>query len=189
MQSCFRVMVAMGLALAGCSSADRASTSSVAEAQSKTQTPAPKLDANGAPGARLLGAYVDAQAALAKDDALGARAAFKRVQGALSPSAFADEAMRTRAEKAAKQGEGAKDLAAARVAFRELSDAMLAWLSVEPNPASASVYVAFCPMAFDTGAKWLQATDQLQNPYYGSEMLTCGRIERTIKPGEKLSVK
>jgi hypothetical protein len=188
-QTLSRWIVATGLALAACSSSEHGGTTSVAEAQSKTQTPAPKLDANGAPGAHLLAAYVDVQVALAKDDALRARTAFKRVQETLTASALADESLRTRAQKAAKQGESDKDLPSARLAFRDLSDAMLAWLSAEPNPASAPVHLAFCPMAFDTGAKWLQASDTLQNPYYGSEMLTCGRIESTIKPGEKLKAK
>jgi len=37
--------------------------------------------------------------------------------------------------------------------------------------------VAFCPMAdHDKGADWLQIGDDIRNPFYGSEMLTCGEV-------------
>ena len=35
----------------------------------------------------------------------------------------------------------------------------------------AGVRVAFCPMAM---RPWLQRDGALRNPYYGSQMLTCG---------------
>ena len=37
--------------------------------------------------------------------------------------------------------------------------------------APEGVHVAFCPMV---QKPWLQAGTTLQNPYYGSSMLTCG---------------
>ncbi len=41
------------------------------------------------------------------------------------------------------------------------------------------VFQLHCPMAFQgRGATWYQNSDQAQNPYYGSTMLTCAdRIE------------
>ena len=39
----------------------------------------------------------------------------------------------------------------------------------------------FCPMAFDfTGAFWLSDSDQILNPYFGDEMLTCGNVEEAL---------
>lgn len=35
----------------------------------------------------------------------------------------------------------------------------------------------FCPMAFGTGASWLQLGNEIRNPYYGNEMLDCGEIK------------
>lgn len=44
------------------------------------------------------------------------------------------------------------------------------------------VYYQFCPMANDgKGANWLSKEDAVKNPYYGSQMLTCGKTVETIK--------
>ncbi|MNS14429.1 hypothetical protein D3C72_460480 [compost metagenome] len=45
-----------------------------------------------------------------------------------------------------------------------------------------SVYYQFCPMANDNkGANWLSKENAVKNPYYGSQMLTCGKTVETIK--------
>jgi hypothetical protein len=48
-------------------------------------------------------------------------------------------------------------------------------------PASRSVaeklYVLHCPMA---KADWLQRSETVANPYWGSEMLECGAVTQTI---------
>lgn len=61
---------------------------------------------------------------------------------------------------------------------------------VENNPAKFSdlgpIYRAYCPMVYTTPddeyvrADWLQPTDQLRNPYFGDEMLTCGTVEKNL---------
>lgn len=44
------------------------------------------------------------------------------------------------------------------------------------------VYYQFCPMANDgKGANWLSKENAVKNPYYGSQMLTCGKTVETIK--------
>ncbi len=48
-------------------------------------------------------------------------------------------------------------------------------------PVQQTVYQAFCPMAFDNaGATWLQAGNEVLNPYFGGMMLHCGEIQKTI---------
>ncbi len=43
-------------------------------------------------------------------------------------------------------------------------------------------YYQFCPMANGgKGANWLSKENEVKNPYYGSEMLTCGKTVETIK--------
>ncbi len=43
-------------------------------------------------------------------------------------------------------------------------------------------YYQFCPMANGgKGANWLSKDETIKNPYYGSQMLSCGRIVETIK--------
>jgi Cu(I)/Ag(I) efflux system membrane fusion protein len=44
-----------------------------------------------------------------------------------------------------------------------------------------TVYYQFCPMAFnEKGAFWLSTTKEIQNPYFGDQMLTCGEIKETL---------
>lgn len=44
------------------------------------------------------------------------------------------------------------------------------------------VYLQFCPMANDgKGANWLSKENAVKNPYYGSQMLTCGKTVETIQ--------
>ena len=47
---------------------------------------------------------------------------------------------------------------------------------------SGIVYKQFCPMANDgNGGSWLASESQINNPYYGASMLTCGSVEEEIK--------
>lgn len=44
------------------------------------------------------------------------------------------------------------------------------------------VYYQFCPMANNgKGANWLSRDSAIKNPYYGSQMLNCGKTIETIK--------
>ena len=45
-----------------------------------------------------------------------------------------------------------------------------------------TVYYQYCPMANDgKGANWLSKESVIKNPYYGSQMLSCGKVVETIK--------
>jgi hypothetical protein len=60
----------------------------------------------------------------------------------------------------------------ARASFGEVSEAVVALLSVEPSLAQGR-YVFECPMT-ETYKKWVQVDDQIKNPYMGTRMLGCG---------------
>jgi hypothetical protein len=48
--------------------------------------------------------------------------------------------------------------------------------------AETPTYYQFCPMANGgKGANWLSKENEIKNPYYGSEMLTCGKVVERIK--------
>ena len=67
-----------------------------------------------------------------------------------------------------------------REAFDTLSENiyLLAKVSEQETP----VYLQHCPMANDgKGANWLSKEAAIKNPYYGSKMLTCGKVTATIK--------
>ena len=43
-------------------------------------------------------------------------------------------------------------------------------------------YYQFCPMANNgKGANWLSKENTIKNPYYGSMMLSCGKVVETIQ--------
>ncbi len=75
---------------------------------------------------------------------------------------------------------GTKDIAHQRDHFMSLSKNMYELIKVV-KPAE-TVYYQFCPMANDgKGANWLSKESGVKNPYYGSQMLTCGKTVETIK--------
>ncbi|HKU43392.1 MAG TPA: hypothetical protein VJR89_34760, partial [Polyangiales bacterium] len=141
------------------------------------------------PAQKLLAAYLSAQQKLAADDLKGAKAAFTQLKAAAEVAALGGDAqLRQRIAGAAGLGANAVDLAAARAAFGTASDQLLEWLKREGNPLASSLRVAHCPMARDgKGASWVQADPKVKNPYFGSEMLECGSVDKEVKPGTKLN--
>jgi hypothetical protein len=44
------------------------------------------------------------------------------------------------------------------------------------------VYYQFCPMANKgKGANWMSLENKIKNPYYGNQMLTCGKVLDTLQ--------
>lgn len=104
--------------------------------------------------------YVLAQQALAADDFQNASTSLANLVQ------IADPSVRPLAESAAS----AADIASMRSAFKPLSE-FLAALDL-PNGYAR----AYCPM-YDGGSNWVQTDGPVRNPYYGSEMLTCGVVD------------
>ena len=74
-----------------------------------------------------------------------------------------------------------KDIVHQRDHFMSLSKNMYEVIKVA-NPVEP-VYYQFCPMANQgKGANWLSRETAIKNPYYGSRMLSCGKVVETIKP-------
>ena len=49
-------------------------------------------------------------------------------------------------------------------------------------PLSTAIYIQNCPMAdSNKGADWLSLDKEIQNPYFGESMLSCGENTKTIK--------
>lgn len=73
-----------------------------------------------------------------------------------------------------------KDIAHQRDHFMNLSKNMYELIKI--SKTSDPVYYQFCPMANNgKGANWLSKEAGIKNPYYGSQMLTCGKTVETIK--------
>ena len=119
----------------------------------------------------VLNHYLTIQTNLAGDSVKGlaeqANAIATAVKGdsmkMLSPDVAAQ------AEKLAQ----AKDLKAARAAFKPLSASLVKYLA--DKKAGKGVYhEVYCPMA---DANWLQTGKDIKNPYFGKEMLDCGELK------------
>ncbi len=73
-----------------------------------------------------------------------------------------------------------KDVSHQREHFMRLSKSMYALMKVAKN--ETPTYYQFCPMANDgKGANWLSKDNAIKNPYYGSQMMNCGKTVETIK--------
>ncbi len=73
-----------------------------------------------------------------------------------------------------------KDIKHQREYFMALSSDMYPLMKVALS--TTPVYYQFCPMANDgKGANWLSKEMAIKNPYYGSMMLSCGRVVETLK--------
>jgi hypothetical protein len=68
------------------------------------------------------------------------------------------------------------DLKKQREYFSNLSSNMVA-LAKSVKLSTEPIYLVYCPMK---RANWLSKDKTIQNPYYGSAMLTCGSITETI---------
>jgi HPt (histidine-containing phosphotransfer) domain-containing protein len=111
--------------------------------------------------------YVKIAAMLADDKVDGVR----QHAGELATAAAALGAPAIKIDMAAVQLASATELADARTKFGALSDAIDAYMTGLKLTPPEGVKVASCPMVHKT---WMQEGDAIANPYYGSEMLTCG---------------
>lgn len=137
--------------------------------------------------------YLDAQERLADDDLDGFLDAAKRLDGSVESVrviGLVGESLGTwrRAARMLAPELSVTTMDDARLSFERMSDAIMELQDRFGNAADETVYTAFCPMAFDfKGAKWIQRGTEINNPYFGSEMLRCGDLEAThesIKPSE-----
>jgi len=72
-------------------------------------------------------------------------------------------------------------LAEIRVAFYPLSQTLVRLVENFGSNGESSLYVQFCPMAFDNkGATWLAASEEINNPYFGAMMLRCGEVQKQL---------
>jgi hypothetical protein len=120
--------------------------------------------------AALVNPYLEVQVKLASDQ-------FGGVQPQAQAIGAAATALGKDAEKivagAKKLGE-AKDIAAARTAFGDVSQALADYAQKTKSGFGPDVKLAYCPMA---DKPWLQKDKDIKNPYYGSAMLTCGSFK------------
>jgi Cu(I)/Ag(I) efflux system membrane fusion protein len=64
--------------------------------------------------------------------------------------------------------------------FEHFSDALIQAVRTFGTGSVAPVYRAMCPMVKGREGSWLQANQEVTNPYHGSRMYTCGSIVETL---------
>ncbi|SDJ62428.1 Protein of unknown function [Pedobacter sp. ok626] len=75
----------------------------------------------------------------------------------------------------------AKDIQTQRKEFTSLSSDVIA-LFKHADVVKGAIFVQHCPMANNgDGGDWLSSEKKIQNPYYGDEMMECGRVLEEIK--------
>jgi hypothetical protein len=111
--------------------------------------------------AALMEPYLQVQVALAADKFEGVATQAQAIAKAASTLGADAEGIVTGAKKLS----AAKDIAAARTAFGEMS---------AKSGFGPDVRLAYCPMA---NKPWLTKDKTIRNPYYGAAMLTCGTFK------------
>ncbi len=146
-------------------------------APSSTATPTAPTAAAAvdSPLDRMLGAYESVRAMLAGDSVQGLETAAKRIAEAAAETKQKRPELASKLEPIAQHADklsALRELEPARLQFGELSREVIALAAVAPEMKSGR-HVFMCPMASGY-QKWVQVTDKLQNPYFGSQMLECG---------------
>ncbi|WP_138478187.1 DUF3347 domain-containing protein [Dyadobacter bucti] len=76
--------------------------------------------------------------------------------------------------------EETKDLSHQKDHFSSLSENM--YKLIKSAKPSQAVYYQHCPMAKEgKGANWLSQVSAIKNPYYGAQMLNCGKTTEILK--------
>jgi len=139
--------------------------------------------------AQLLTPYLAVKDALVQSDAAKATTNAKSLLAAttaLSASSLstAEQAVWTKISKNFNKDverlASAKDIAAQRKAFTNVSNSLYALAKV--SKVTSPIYYQHCPMFNGgQGGNWLSLDSGVKNPYFGSQMLTCGKTVETIK--------
>jgi len=69
------------------------------------------------------------------------------------------------------------DLDFSRSQFSDISGILRQLFKKYEYKEDLKLYLSFCPMALGDGAYWFADSDQIQNPYFGADMLECGEVK------------
>ena len=133
-------------------------------------------------------AYLDAQESLAADDLGGfiqAASDIKTALGFVEEAGLVGEPLAEwrRAASRLRVEDAITSIDTARIRFERMSEGVIALQRRFGHSGSEAWHLAHCPMAFDNkGADWLQRGTQINNPYFGDQMLRCGDIRESFAP-------
>jgi hypothetical protein len=133
----------------------------------------------GSPEGRLLSLYYNIKNALVAGDATSASAnatAFVKTANTIDYKVISEGNINALVKDAGKMAQS-KSIEKQRQSFANFSNNMIT-VTKALKLSGKPVYVQYCPMK---KASWLSAEEQINNPYYGSSMLTCGEVSETIQ--------
>ena len=131
----------------------------------------------------LKDAFVASDAAKVKTEATDTKDALRKVDMKLLSGTAHNDWMNylSPIETSLKEIELSADIEVQRKSFSTLSDNM--YKSVKAfGLGGKQAYYEYCPMAFNNeGGYWLSDNEQIQNPYFGEKMITCGEVKEKLK--------
>ncbi|MEX1270694.1 MAG: DUF3347 domain-containing protein [Balneolaceae bacterium] len=80
--------------------------------------------------------------------------------------------------EAVQQAEQAEDIKAFRLAFKEISEQLIT--ALENQGYEGDLFKQYCPM-FEGGTEWISDKEEIENPFYGSQMHNCGETVKEIE--------
>tara|TARA_R110000868_G_scaffold181054_1_gene421852 strand:+ start:120 stop:722 length:603 start_codon:yes stop_codon:yes gene_type:complete len=133
----------------------------------------------------ILNDYFNLKDALVADDNITAKnlgATLAKSLGNLDVSNYSDAQkadLKDIIEDAVVQSEhiSKNDIDHQREHFKILSKDVTDMVAI--TGTTTKLYEQFCPM-YDGGSAWLSMNEEVKNPYYGSKMLKCGKVQREI---------
>ena len=126
---------------------------------------------------KVLAAYLTLKDALvASNETVASEAAMELKKALFEPEGTIATDARDKAIAIAESN----NLANQRALFYPLSESILALVKASKDKRE-SLYVQYCPMAFDNeGAYWLSESKDVLNPYFGDQMLRCGMVKEKL---------
>ena len=81
-------------------------------------------------------------------------------------------------KEAVKQAENADDIHFFRLAFKEISEQLLT--ALKNQGYEGDLFKQYCPM-YEGGSAWISDKEEIENPFYGSQMHKCGETVEKIE--------
>lgn len=126
----------------------------------------------------VLNSYMQIKNALVADNSEQVQKAAASIQKAIKETDSNE--VGEEIKNAVRQLAEAQDIKSQRKYFAQLSD-QLYQVVKDSDTLDKTLYWQHCPMALNNqGANWLSYDEQVQNPFMGQKMPTCGSVEETL---------
>ena len=160
--------------IAACSKGTPANTARPADPVPMTEQSPTSASSAPQQARAVLASYERVRAQLAADDLKAAQDAARELHTSAESAASAEASNThfTAIAGAAAKLAASSDIKAARTSFGEVSQHVVALIASDKSLAEGQ-HVFECPMVAGYN-KWVQPSKELQNPYMGKRMLTCG---------------